>query len=605
VTAAGFPDDSSFGSLWGLHNAGQSGGLIDADIDAPEAWDITTGSSEVVVFVVDTGVDYTHPDLAANMWVNPGEVAGDGIDNDANGYIDDIHGINSITGSGDPMDDNYHGTHVAGTIGARGNNGLGVTGVNRSVKIGAAKFLSATGSGATDDAIECFNYINDLKNRGINVVVTNSSWGGGGFNQLLMDAMDGPAGMSKILHTAAAGNFNRNTDVTAFYPANYNLDHIISVAATDHFDKYASFSNYGATQVDIAAPGVAILSTTPNNTYSSFNGTSMASPHVAGAAALIAAQHPTRTATQIKADLMLGADDIGGIGTNALKPTVTNSRLNVHQTLLNIVETDTTPPDAVSNLGASIVGLSSVTLTWTATGDDGTTGAAHNYDIRYSTSPITSANWAGATQAVGEPRPQSSGSIETFRAKGLQLGTTYYFAMKVRDNLGNDSALSNVVSATTQAAGTVVFSDGFESGLTQWTAQSPWARTNKVKCSGNYSVTDSPRDYANRANTSLTSATIDLSGMIDPYLTFWHRYELETNFDFGFVEASGNGGTTWVRLAAFTGEELTSFQMVTLDLGAFENNANVHLRFRLQSDQMIKRDGWYIDDLEVVALHNP
>lgn len=605
LTAAGFPDDTSFGSLWGLHNTGQSGGLIDADIDAPEAWDITTGSADVVVFVIDSGVDYTHPDLAANMWVNPGEVAGNGVDDDNNGYIDDIHGINSITGSGDPMDDNGHGTHCAGTIGGTGNNALGVTGVNWSVKIGAAKFLSAGGSGSTADAIECFNYINDLKNRGINVVVTNNSWGGGGFSQTLMDAINGPVGMPKILHAAAAGNNNRDTDVTPFYPANYNLNHIISVAATDRNDRYASFSNWGTTQVDIAAPGVSILSTTQNNTYSFYSGTSMASPHVAGAAALIAAEHPTRTATQLKADLMLGADDIGGIGTNMLKPTITNSRLNIHQTLVNIVETDTTPPAAVSDLGVAAVGLSSVTLSWTSTGDDGVTGTAHNYDVRYSTSPITSANWASASPAIGEPRPQSSGATESFRVKGLQLGTTYYFAMKARDNLDNESALSNVISATTLATGAVVFSDGFETGLSQWTADSPWGRTNSVQRSGSYSVTDSPSgNYANNANVSLTSATINLTGMIDSQLSFWHRYDLESNWDFGYVEVSGNGGTTWTRLASYTGK-VNTFQNATLDLSNYDGNANVKMRFRLQSDASMVKNGWFIDDVNLVAVGNP
>ena len=179
------PDDPDFGLLWGLNNTGQSGGTVDADIDAPEAWEIQTGSSDVVIAVIDTGVDYEHIDLIDNMWVNTGETPEDGIDNDGNGYVDDIHGINAITGSGDPMDDAedvYHGTHCAGTIAAQGNNALGITGVSWSSKIMALKFLGP-GGGNTDDAIECIEYMVNMKNNyGVNVKVSNNSWGGGGYS---------------------------------------------------------------------------------------------------------------------------------------------------------------------------------------------------------------------------------------------------------------------------------------------------------------------------------------------------------------------------------------------------------------------------------------
>jgi subtilisin family serine protease len=335
LTAATIPNDPSFGSLWGLNNTGQSAGTADADIDAVEAWaDFGTGSSSIVVGVIDTGVDYLHPDLQPNMWANPNEIPGNGIDDDGNNYIDDVHGINAITGSGNPMDDNNHGTHVAGTIGARGNNGIGVAGVNWNVQIAACKFLSATGSGSTSDAVECFQYFNNLKANGVNVVITNNSWGGGGFSQSLMNAMSG-----NILHATAAGNSNNNNDATASYPAGYDLPNIISVAATDRNDRYASFSSYGQTTVDLAAPGVSILSTTRNNTYASFNGTSMATPHVAGAAALISANFPALTAVELKAALMNGTDSIATIGTNSSKPTVTNGRLNLNQSLVNLAGT--------------------------------------------------------------------------------------------------------------------------------------------------------------------------------------------------------------------------------------------------------------------------
>lgn len=260
------PNDPLFDQLWGLHNTGQTGGTVDADIDAPEAWGIQTGSPDVVIGVIDTGVDYTHEDLAANMWMNLSEVPGNGIDDDGNGYIDDIYGINSITGNGDPMDDNGHGTHVSGTIGAVGNNGKGIAGVSHQVKIMALKFLNSKGSGYTSDAIECIQYAVNMKSKGINIKGTNNSWGGGGFSQSLYDAIKALKD-NDVLFSAAAGNSASNNDAKPFYPASYDLENIIAVAATDHNDNLASFSNYGATSVDVAAPGVNILSTLPGGGY--------------------------------------------------------------------------------------------------------------------------------------------------------------------------------------------------------------------------------------------------------------------------------------------------------------------------------------------------
>ena len=182
-TTATMPNDPSFGQLYGLHNTGQSAGKIDADIDAPEAWDITTGGANVVVGVIDTGVDYTHPDLAANMWRNTGETPNNGIDDDANGFVDDYHGYDFVgVGDGNPMDDHYHGTHVAGTIAGVGNNGVGIAGVSWNAKVMALKFLSASGNGTTEDAIEAVNYTTMMRKRGVNIALTNNSWGGAEFS---------------------------------------------------------------------------------------------------------------------------------------------------------------------------------------------------------------------------------------------------------------------------------------------------------------------------------------------------------------------------------------------------------------------------------------
>jgi subtilisin family serine protease len=256
VTAT--PDDTYFNQLWGLHNTGQSvngtSGTPDADIDALEVWDITTGSSSVVVAVIDSGADYSHPDLSDNIWTNPDEIAGNGIDDDGNTYVDDVRGWDFVDDDNDPIDSNDHGTHVAGTVAAVGNNSTGVTGVSWTAKIMVLRFLNAFGSGTTADAISSIEYANT---KGAHVI--NNSWGGGSFSQSLKNAIDA----SSAVVVCAAGNDGTDNDNTPHYPSNYTSSNIIAVAATDQHDNLASFSNYGATSVDVGAPGKNIYSCQP------------------------------------------------------------------------------------------------------------------------------------------------------------------------------------------------------------------------------------------------------------------------------------------------------------------------------------------------------
>lgn len=307
VRASAVPSDPRLSSLWGL--TGTNG------VAASSAWDTTTGSDDVVVAIIDTGIDYTHQDLAANVWVNPLEIPDNGIDDDGNGVVDDVHGVN-YSGNGrpvgDPFDDNSHGTHVAGTIGAIGNNGVGVVGVNWHVKIMALKFLGANGSGSTSAAIQALNYLIDLKSRGINVKVVNNSWGGGGDSPALREAIQ-RSGDAGILFTAAAGNSGQNIEETPQYPAAYSLPNMLKVAAIDRDGNLAYFSNYGARLVDIAAPGVDILSTVPGNQYASYSGTSMATPHVTGVAALYLSNHPDASVAEIKDAILSGGRDLASV----------------------------------------------------------------------------------------------------------------------------------------------------------------------------------------------------------------------------------------------------------------------------------------------------
>ncbi|MDW8030977.1 MAG: S8 family peptidase [Candidatus Bipolaricaulota bacterium] len=325
------PNDSMFNQLWGLHNTGQTGGTPDADIDAVEAWDITTGSSSVVVFVIDTGVDYNHPDLVANTWTNPGEIPGNNVDDDNNGYVDDVYGIDTYYNDTNPFDGDGHGTHVHGTIGAVGNNNVGVVGVNWNVKVGHCKFLSDLGSGTTAGAIACLQYILNLKqrtNHPVPVIATNNSWGGGGFSQALYDAIKSHMNAG-ILFIAAAGNSNLNNDTALFLPASYFLPNMIAVAATTHTDARASFSNYGRHTVHVGAPGASILSTTPGNTYSTYSGTSMATPHVTGLAALIKAQFPSFSWYQIRNRILATGDVTSGMQ----NITISDRRINAYNAL--------------------------------------------------------------------------------------------------------------------------------------------------------------------------------------------------------------------------------------------------------------------------------
>jgi len=331
-TLMGAPSDPDFSRLWGLHNIGQAGGRSDADIDGPQAWDLTTGSDNVVIAIIDTGIDYTHPDLAGNIWTNPGEIPGNGRDDDGNGYVDDVHGYDFANNDGDPRDDQSHGTHVAGTIGGTANNGIGVAGVNWDVQLMALKFLDSSGSGSTADALEAIDYATKMKrDYGINIVATNNSWGGGFYSSAMKNAIEA-GGDAGILFVAAAGNSSFNSDLLPSYPAGYDSDAIISVAATDHNDQMASFSNYGRSSVDLGAPGAEIYSTVLNGRYDSYSGTSMATPHVAGVVGLLAAYDPQASIAQIKAAILNGADPISSLDGR----TVTGARLNAHQALLEL-----------------------------------------------------------------------------------------------------------------------------------------------------------------------------------------------------------------------------------------------------------------------------
>jgi subtilisin family serine protease len=320
------PSDPRFDDQWALANSGQRGGKQGADISAMHAWLTTTGSDKVVVAVLDSGVDYTHEDLAPNMWKRPGSIAA--YHDDQLGTINDENGFNAIDYSGDPMDQNGHGTHCAGIVGAEGGNNIGITGVNWKVRIMPLKFMNAGGFGTTKDAIEAINYVIDRKKAGVNVRIISASWGGTQRSRSLEEVIR-KAYENDILFVAAAGNSTVNNDRSPHYPSSY--PNVLSVAALDRHDELAKFSNYGLKSVAIAAPGVDILSTWLGNAYEEKSGTSMATPVVSGVAALIVAENPRISVDQLKKRLLASTDPIV-----ALKGRIaTGGRLNAAKAVGN------------------------------------------------------------------------------------------------------------------------------------------------------------------------------------------------------------------------------------------------------------------------------
>jgi subtilisin family serine protease len=321
VERASQPNDPMFNEQWTLANTGQRAGKEGGDISALKAWEVTKGSEKLVVAVLDSGVEYTHPDLQANMWTRPASLAA--YTDKELGRIDDFHGFNADANNGDPMDDNGHGTHCAGIVGAVGDNGVGVAGVNWNVQIMPLKFMGKGGFGTTKNAIEAINYTIERKRAGVPVRIISASWGSTLYSRALEDAIR-KAGEAGILFVAASGNSSQNTDRVKHYPASYNLPNVLSIAALNRKDELASFSNYGAETVHIAAPGAEIVSTWLGGDYFEASGTSMATPAVAGIAALALAANPKLTMEELRAKLIEATDPI-----DSLKgKTVSGGRIN-------------------------------------------------------------------------------------------------------------------------------------------------------------------------------------------------------------------------------------------------------------------------------------
>ncbi len=446
LTKAAVSNDPDYigNNLWGMYGdntspANQYGS------QAGEAWALGyTGSNDIYIGVIDEGIQVTHPDLQANIWVNPFETSGDGIDNDGNGKVDDIHGWDFYYNDASVYDsgEDSHGTHVSGTIGGVGGNGIGVAGVNWNVTLISGKFLGP-GGGSTSGAILAIDYFNDLKSRhGLNIVATSNSWGGGGFSQALLDAIN-RGGDRDILFIAAAGNSGTDNDAGNYYPSNYQCtnggsrswDCVVSVASITSTGAKSSFSQYGATTVDLGAPGSSVKSTLPVDSYGTYSGTSMATPHVSGAVALCASLDPNQSGALLREKLMASAAPTASL--NGI--TVTGGRLDVGTLAPQCVAATGPVSGAPSSLTAEAIDDSSIFLQWNA----GTTANASFFDIERAPAGCA----AGAFTRVA----RVSASAASHLATGLASETEYCFQVRAGNYLPSQTDPTNTASATTLA----------------------------------------------------------------------------------------------------------------------------------------------------------
>ena len=464
------PNDPRYPDLFGLKNASAVAGGTSAET----AWDTTTGNQNVVVGVIDSGIDIGHLDLKDNIFVNTGEVPGNNIDDDGNGFIDDVNGwdfLNNDRTVFDSANEDFHGTHVAGTIGARGNNSIGVVGVNWNVQIMPLKAIGLSG---TSDAklIEAYNYAKVMRQRGVNLRVLNNSYGGQRFSQSLLEAIR-QLNDAGILFVASAGNETLNNDWVRHFPASFDSPNIISVGASTLSNSFATpFSNFGGKSVHLLAPGASILSTTPRgftgpglvaaytepdgSTYSNFNGTSMAAPHVTGAAALACAANSGITLEKLRASVLFGVD----VNSSFFGVVMTRGRLNVNQTIQSALENDSTAPAPAENFHINIQDGRRVQLAWTDTGDDGMTGQASLREIFF-TDSVTNEKFLLAAD-----RPASPGSgLSTFVSVPFKH-TTGQLSMRISDNVGNTSTASVNVTVAADVADPYIVTTGPPAELT-------------------------------------------------------------------------------------------------------------------------------------------
>jgi len=588
-----FPDDPDFIAFqWALYSSAHP----ESDIDAPQAWDVTTGTKEIVVVVIDSGVDLYHPDLAENLWHNPGEIPDNGIDDDKNGFVDDVFGWDFINETNLPSDVLGHGAHVSGIIGGVGNNGIGISGVCWRISLVSLKVFEE--SETTEDVIlAAFDYILGMKQK---AHIVNASWGTHIYPPAMRDAVS-ELRKRDILFCASAGNDRMNNAEHPSYPACFNLQNVVSVAATDVFGNLWSSSNYGAA-VSVAAPGAKIYSTIPApGFYASYYGTSMAAPHVSGAAALLLSVEPDLSPEEIRCRIIGSASPLDSLENKSLSRGLLN--------LPGLFCGDDGPPASITDLSVSEVGLTTATLEFTLPHDDLPGDPVKVVEVRCAPFPINLKSWWEAFPVPVFVEPGNPGEKRSVPVSGLSFGISYNFAARSLDECGNLSPLSNVPTTRTLTA-SLAYREDFEKGAAGWeqvgalwdVASSPGLA---LSGAGFLIHPEVPAPYPE--TDAILSPWIDLSECRDPYLQFSHQYEfygLERLTNEGRVELLAQGETEWRQIGRFK-IYYSPWKTETISLGNWRGR-RIRLRFKFYHVFTTVEDedllGWWIDDVKILEV---
>lgn len=585
------PNDPRFDLTYGLKNSGQKGGLVGADIAATRAWVDAVGDRKVVVGIIDSGIDYRHEDLAANIWLNPGESgldesgqekAKNGIDDDGNGFVDDWRGWDFFNEDNDPLDDNSHGTHVAGTVGAVGDNGVGIAGVNWQVSMVPLKIFSGAGETSTDRIVRAIDYATS-----IGVDVSNNSWGGGAYSEVIFSAIQ-RAEEKDILFVAAAGNEATDTDREPHFPSSYQLKNIISVASTNRFDRLSFFSNYGETSVHVAAPGEEIYSTIPNNGYDYKSGTSMATPHVTGLVALLLSRYPELRGEQLRNKILLSSTPKA-----ELLKRVVYGRIDASSAL----ENDAIPPAAVQDIQIASLGIRDLTLSVEASGDDDRVGRAARYQVRMSAAPIESEDDWKAASALRTVQTDSPDGRVLLSVSGLDVNTSGYLSLRAEDNVGNISALGGSIVFSLPEA-TILWENDNDS-IAGWPQiDAPWTIVSEGDLS--YLADSAGRDYDANINIKAVSSRLTFaSSQLE--LSLRSKWDIESGYDFGYIEISVDEGQNWKTVDTLTGTSQGWETRLVPLAPVLEGQTSFLLRLRLETDFSVNYDGWDVDSLQIIG----
>lgn len=581
---------------WNLHNEGQTGGLPGAHVSALDAWRESKGAG-VTIALMDTGVDLENADLQPNLWVNEGEIPGDGIDNDGNGYVDDVHGINLVDRAAPPDDDNGHGTFNATVIGAvEGNNEEGLVGLAPQSKMMSIKFMEASGRGDIAAAIEGISY---AEAHGARIVL--NGWMSRTQNQSLFEVIEA----SEALHVCSAGNDGYDNDLRPVHPASFPLSNVVTVAATDHHDDFTRFTNRGPNSVDLAAPGRKVVVYERDGDLARRGGASIAAAHVAAAGALIVSKFPNIDNESLATRLIYNGDKMPE-DADRIK---SGKRLNAAAALRN----DTTPPAAPGDFSVSAVEGSRLRFDFQTVSDDGDISKepVAFYEARISSRPIVPDGQQDEESIAFSAATPVPLKLDQEMVPGKRVSTEFavgasgnerqfHLAIRATDKVGNHSELSN--ADVTVPPSNVIFEEGFElepGAEDRWTLEGKWAR---VPMPGRGTImTDSPDgDYDNNYDASLVSPTIDLRNVSRAKLNFDARYTIEPDHDACEVEIYTDGwwGKTWKTIATLDG--YSDWSNHEIDISKYTGD-EVKIRFRMDTDRDRVAYGVQLDHLSIAT----